>query len=177
MLAARSRIARRPQAEPSRLIPKLASLAPDWLRAGSSPAARHTLDHSAQRPLWPTKATNPAAATVATPRIWTSLAPWVRASRGAISASNPAIWRFRAAIVASMAARVAGLPAVAAGWAGSAELARVISRLARGRASRQPRAAKTWRSSAGLAAAIRAGVQPSANSPTTTRPALVSKGR
>jgi hypothetical protein len=64
-----------------------------------------------------------------------------------------------------MAARVAGLPAVAAGWAGSAELARVISRLARGRASRQPRAAKTWRSSAGLAAAIRAGVQPFSQQP------------
>jgi hypothetical protein len=78
-----------------------------------------------------------AALRYATPRSWTSLAPWVRASSGAISASNPAIWRFRAASVPSMAARVAGLPAVAAGWAGSAELARVISRLARGRASRQ----------------------------------------
>jgi hypothetical protein len=62
-----------------------------WLRAGASPAARHTLDHSAQRPVWPTNATKPAAATVATPRIWVSLAPWVRASSGAISASRLAI--------------------------------------------------------------------------------------
>jgi hypothetical protein len=62
-----------------------------WLRAGAIPAARHTLDHSAQRPVWPTNATKPAAATVATPRIWVSLAPWVRASSGAISASRSAI--------------------------------------------------------------------------------------
>jgi hypothetical protein len=140
--------------------PKLWSPEPDWERAGSSPAARHTLDHSAQRPVWPTKATSPAAVTVDTPRIWVSLAPWVLASNGTISASSRAIWPWRASSAPSRAARVAGLPAVAARWAGSAAAARAISRPASGPDSRQPQAAKIWRSSAGPVAAMRPGSSP-----------------
>ena len=79
-------------------------------------------------------------------------------------------------MAASSPAKVAALPTVAAGWAGSAEAARPMSRLARGPDSRQPRAAKRWRSSVGSVPAMRAGDQPSASNPTTTRPALVSKG-
>jgi hypothetical protein len=79
--------------------PKPGVSGPDWLRAGSSPAARHTFDHSAHRSVEPTKATNPAAATTPTPRSWVSLAPWVWASRGAMAASRQAISRSRVSIV------------------------------------------------------------------------------
>jgi hypothetical protein len=53
---------------------KFTSVGPDWQRAGSSPAPRHTLDQAPQRRAEPTNATKPLATTVLIPLIWVSLA-------------------------------------------------------------------------------------------------------
>jgi hypothetical protein len=76
---------------------------------GSSPAAGHTFDHSAHRPVEPTKATNPAAATTPTPRSWVSLAPWVPASSSqTAAASSQSVLRRRLPCCLPTAATCAG---------------------------------------------------------------------
>jgi hypothetical protein len=149
-------------AEGSRRLPWLVSVAPDWLGAGRRPGRPPHLGPPAPAAGMAHEGNEPGGGDRATPRIWVSLAPWVAASSGTISASRPAIWPSRAA---SSPARAAALPAVAAGWAASAEAARPISRPARGPASRQPRAAKTCRNPATLVAATLAGPLPWASNP------------
>src|SRR4029450_9027678 len=132
-------------------------------------------DHSAHRSVEPTKATNPAAATTPTPRSWVSLAPWVPASRGAMAASRQAISRSRVSIVLNRAAKVAALPAVAAGWAGSAACARPISRAGRGRGGRHPGGANRPRGGGSVRAL--AGVAPWMAGQRRLRPADKSGGQ
>jgi hypothetical protein len=109
---------------------KFTSVGPDWQRAGSSPAPRHTLDQSPQRRAEPTNATKPLATTVLIPLIWVSLAPSVCGRSAAMVASSSVTWRSKASRVASSAASRAGLPAVAAGCGGRLSPARFRIRAA-----------------------------------------------
>jgi hypothetical protein len=92
-------------------------VAPDWRRAGSSPAAGHTLDHSRQRPVWP-QGNEPGRGDRGHPADLGKPGALGGGQQRGIFASRPAIGPSRAASVPRRAARVAGLAAVAAGWAG-----------------------------------------------------------